>query len=571
MIQVKSSDELMQRTGEGDAYVYKPMNLDLYKFHRQLDQSKELKAEQEKARKARELQDRLQWSPEAVTQPFEQYQSLLVNENIDRKARILSKGVYDPNGEDERLYDEVKWQTRQNAAMTKEISKEYAATSAAINKDKTVNQDEAHKTIYSFGMDENGNAIKKPSDFRFGQILPSVYANPSAVNTENTFKIYADNLATQAATYKKAFEDGDTSTMEANKSVGKLMVFDRDGRIKTDANGRPILDVNDETVASYTGVYQNPETLLKRTQLDHAEVLVKNGKKPGDYGINDYVAERLRPYIPISTSRQRDSEDKASVKSDGKGNYGDTGGATVVRQKHYVYNVTAESANGGEPTTQSGIGFDFMALGRKGKQLVLKATNNQTIYDADARTKKDNKNLAVKDITVSGVVSMVVEKSNGNLVYRMVKPMPGETEDEHGERVENAVAQSKGKYTLKQFVVGGTQDASNIVGDEAPTAENSNPTANKALGINRNSGVVYIPLSEMKAKIINAANPSDQDKYAKEITYSEAIGRIEIKRAAYEAKQAQQAKATPAKVAAPKQATPAANKVTPKKDPLGLF
>lgn len=549
MIRVRSSDELMQHTGEGDAYVFKPLNMDTFFRAREMKLRHEDKEKQIKLKQAKDLENRLTFNPGTATPEHDEEFNKAALEALEVKKNI---GLYgDPTGEQEKAYNERHLRAKQIGAQSKAIQSEMATAHGEIKSNPLLNQTEAYQTLVGLHNTPDGK-VKSVTDWQHGSAMTNVYSNPNAVNTENLYKTFAKNAGQQMMSVKTATENGDVDISSMDKQVGKFLVPKKDEKGKvvgyqTDSDGNFVFDINDNTLGAVYGTFPNPVAAKQRIESDYSKLVEETGLKPENYSLNDFVADKLKTYVPTSTSRQRDFQDKAEVKAKG-GNYSDGDGVTVAHAGLKPINFEArydKTFNGvkvGESShVEEGLGFGINTPTRKGQQLKLKVTNVSQIYDGSTSTRLDAKNMANQDLIVAGVTYLPTDRKTGKPAYRAVKKIEGESDDEYLRRSEEWVAKNSDKFTLKPFVIGGTEEVANMAGDETAN-DNRSATDKQIDGEKKRKGTFYIPFGEVKAQLVAGAAPKDQDKFLQSVLYSPSKNRVEKMAAQYQAEQFKDAK-----------------------------
>lgn len=542
MIRVRSSDELMQRTGQGDAYVFTPLNMDTFFKAREMKLRHEDKQAAIKAKQAKDLENRLTFNPGTATPEHDEEFNSKALEALEIKKNVGING--DPTGELEKSYWQKHNEAKQIGQQSKAIQAEMASAHGEIKSNPLINQTEAYKTLVDLHNNPDGK-VKSVTDWKHGAAMTNVYANPNAVNTDGLFKTFAKNAGQQTMSIKTATENGDIDVSQMDKQVGKFLVPKKDDKGKvvgyqTDKDGNFVFDINDNTIGALYGTYPNPEAAKQRIESDYQKRIQETGLDPKNYSLNDYVADSLKTYVSTSTSRQRDYEDKAQVKAK-DGIYDDVGGVTVAHSDSKPLNFTAKRdqyLNGqkvGETSTvETGLGFGFTAPTRKGQQLKIKVTNLSQIYDGNTASRLDAKNLANQDVIVSGVTWLPTERKTGKPRYQSVKKEEGESDAEYLQRSEEWAARNSDKYVLKPFIMGGTQEETGVAGDESAN-DTMSGIDKKIEGQNKNKGTFYTPFHELKAQLIAAAAPKDQDKFLQSLLYSPSKQRVDKLAAQYAA------------------------------------
>jgi hypothetical protein len=527
MIRVRSSNELFQRTGEGDAYVYKPLDVGPLMQAVQLRDNRVRHEDAKKAKAAGDLDEKLKYNPEAVRAQWQKYQDTDNVKLLDLKAKIAKKGVYDYNDPDVKEFETLKSNNKIRVKKADNIFEEIQGTHAAFTDDKYTNKAAAKDAISKAVYDDNFNSLRDVDGHNPGDVTKAVFGNPDTLDGEKMAQDFVKDLPLNVAKYSKTNEDGDVTTTDGTNISGKFLEFDKNGKPKME-NGRPIIKVTDESLQALfaTDQHGRGEAYFKN---QYEKGIREGAVDPKSTDFKKFMANKLSQYGPTSVEK----DDKTILDEDiptynrGTG-YSDKNGSLGF-SKNSPYNFDREvhhkDASGkitkSEKFINSGLGMDAKDISLKGGKSMNLPVSSPEIYDFNTGTKMDRENDKGINMIAEKVVYMPKLKGTNSPAYSLVERQKGESDDEFRHRTLAFVAKHSDKYELGQYLQGVQTNNYGTEGDEV--AGQSDPNRKKKGDpTSKENKRVLVPYDHVKGAVRARFNPEKPKDFDEHMKYSEA-------------------------------------------------
>jgi hypothetical protein len=283
---VKSSDALMQETGQGDAYVFR--DRDFSGLRGMIAQNKELeqKREHELSKRNNELANQLNYNQKGIFYPYQKEQENNAKSLLELRGKIYNKGKYDINDPDVQAFEGLKNQMEQNAAKAKQIQDILPDVTNRIQKDPFIDYNKTMPKVWDRLHDETGTSRKSIIEVNPTELY-SPLQDPENFNSGYAVKHFADSLPEIANTFIQRQKEAEGDRFNETDVKSKFYQHDQNGRVLRDPSGQPIITISPETREAF---YASHPLARPWVQNELA--------KPENKGLTEdqFLQKRLSPY-----------------------------------------------------------------------------------------------------------------------------------------------------------------------------------------------------------------------------------------------------------------------------------
>ena len=246
MYRVRSSDELLQHTGQGDAYVFNPLDLSVLNHSIMANKADAAAKQKALADRDAQLAEQLKYNPKAIHAPYQQEQQQKYDNLLKMKAGLLQNHVYDPSHPDRIAYENAKNELEQDWQKANDIMGTYKSTSDQIQKDPYLKQEQAQRAANDLLHDDSG-VSRKPIREVNPQAIGQVVNDPQHFNLQTYSEDFAKETPENVRSYlhEERLLGGRRTNEDIVKS--KFHVYDDDGNLVKDEKGNPVVNITPES------------------------------------------------------------------------------------------------------------------------------------------------------------------------------------------------------------------------------------------------------------------------------------------------------------------------------------
>lgn len=246
MYPVRSSDELLQHTGQGDAGVFDPLNfapMQHYLMQNAEDRRRQVAAKDDRDK---QIANDLKYNHKGIFAPFTQEHNQKAAELVNLGAQIQANQITDPSHPLRIQYNNMRNELEGDVNKGEDYQKSFVAAHQQIDQDPYLKKDQARSAINDTLYNSEGQAVKSITD-----------ANPQDIQNELNHPRHF-NLQSYAGAVSKDITPGVRSFLHNERLLGGVRTnedevktlfheYDDNGKLKLNPDGTPVIAVTPET------------------------------------------------------------------------------------------------------------------------------------------------------------------------------------------------------------------------------------------------------------------------------------------------------------------------------------
>lgn len=365
---------LLQQAGQGDAYILPGMDMSGLAHVGRMKQAQELakqklEAEQRAIRDKR-IDEMMRWTPEQAWYPHQQQVDNYVNDVYGQMTQMEASGDMSPQARAE--LNRRKQVAASASAKSQSLQKQYPQWRQQINEaDKYTDKAYLNSRLNDYVFGQDGNADVNNVDF-------DAINNTVSGRDVNAFKVddYAADFAKDLPfmvdqSITTTYQAG-TPFAEINSYKSKFVKTNADGSVARDSQGRPIINVTDETMN------------LAKQDPRMAEWLAVKAQETGK-SEKELFTGLMSPYATI--------ENKATLQKGFKPS-GGRGSGEADKEMVWSYDQEYRTNAGDKSSPDWRTGVHPVEVRMTGKKLDKKIlVNSPYIYDEHTNSSLSNKEM----------------------------------------------------------------------------------------------------------------------------------------------------------------------------------
>jgi hypothetical protein len=195
------------------------------------------------------LANQLKYNPKEIAAPFQAEQDAKYagpGGLLEQRAKILQNHIYDPAHPERQKYDAMVNELEQNSQRGKDAMAAYQNTSAAIQKDPYLKQEQAQSAANDILHDENGTS-RLPINQVNPQEFSKVLNDPEHFNLQPYGQATAKEITPDVRTFLHEERSMGGKRIDENHVKTLFHEYDDNGNLKKDPEGNPIIAITPAT------------------------------------------------------------------------------------------------------------------------------------------------------------------------------------------------------------------------------------------------------------------------------------------------------------------------------------
>lgn len=249
MYPVRSSEQLLQHTGQGDASVFAPADFTPINHFIAANHADKVFKEKQKAARDAKMSEQRTYNPDATWAPYQQQQDAKFSGTggyLEKKATIDRQGITDPMHPDVLALAALKNEIIQNGGKAKDMQKAYLDAVDVASKDSNIKKDQAISEMNDLIYNEDGSAIT-PIEKANPRAFQDILNKPEHFNLQSYGGAVAKQIPESVRSYLHEERTLGGERVNEDQVKSKFHIYDNNGKLVTDPEGNPIVNVTPET------------------------------------------------------------------------------------------------------------------------------------------------------------------------------------------------------------------------------------------------------------------------------------------------------------------------------------